>query len=111
MSKRLLMFFFCAAIPLAAFGQDCVPSDALWAKPRTGAAILADSGIRSCVLPLLNNMQASLTLRHTPDEEAVSRAEDLRWWLVAMGLEPDRIRLAAHPDNAQPLVLELTEPK
>ncbi len=110
MSKRLLPLAL-AAMPLAAFGQDCVPSEALWAKPRSGAAILADSGLRGCVLPLLNNTQAVLTLRHTPDEEGVSRAEDLRWWLVALGLDPDRIRLAASAGDARPLILELTEPK
>lgn len=106
------IFCFClAAFSLAAFGRDCVPSDELWSKPRNAASILADEGIRECVAPLLKNAKMQLRLRHASDEEAQLRASDLRWWLIALGLEPDRIALAEDPKARDPLLLELTEPK
>lgn len=109
--KRALLWLLLSAIPLAAFGRDCVPSDDLWSKPLNAASVLADKGIRDCVLPFLQNKQAQLTLHHAADEEAILRAADLRWWLVALGLEPERIALAQGPNTDTPLIVELTEPK
>ncbi|TCS72430.1 hypothetical protein EDC61_10584 [Sulfuritortus calidifontis] len=111
MRTPLWLGFLLCAFPLAALGRDCVPSDELWSKPRNAAVVLADPAIRECVLPFLQSGQARLTLRHAPDEEAQLRAADLRWWLIALGLEPDRIALAEATKATDPLVLELTEPK
>ncbi|MEW5891549.1 MAG: hypothetical protein AB1697_00180 [Pseudomonadota bacterium] len=108
---RALLCLLACAFPLAAFARDCVPSDELWSKPRTAAAVLAEPGLRECVLPFLQSDQARLTLRHAPDEEAQLRAADLRWWLIALGLPPDRIALTQTAKATEPLVLELTEPK
>lgn len=106
------IFCLClAAFSLAAFGRDCVPSDELWSEPRNAASILADKGIRECVQPLLDQPDARLRLRHAPDEDAQLRAADLRWWLIALGLEPERIALAQDPKATLPLVLEQTESK
>lgn len=108
---RAPLWLLLCAFPLAAFGRDCVPSDELWSKPRNAASVLADTAVRECVLPFLRNDQARLILRHAPDEEAQLRAADLRWWLIALGLEPDRIALTETATATEPLVLELTEPK
>lgn len=108
---RALFCLWLAAFSLAAFGRDCVPSDELWSKPRNAASILADEGIRECVAPLLKDAKTQLRLRHAPDEEAQLRAADLRWWLIALGLEPNRIALAEDPKLKDSLLLELTESK
>ena len=106
---RALFCLWLAAFSLAAFGRDCVPSDELWSKPRNAASILADKAIRQCVSPLLEDAGARLRLRHAPDEEAQLRAADLRWWLIALGLEPNRVALAEDRKATEPLILELTE--
>lgn len=108
---RAIFCLWLAAFSLAAFGRDCVPSDELWSKPRNAASILGEKAIRKCVLPLLDNADATLRLRHAPDEDAQWRAADLRWWLIALGLEPGRIALVEDPKATEPLVLELTETK
>lgn len=106
------IFCLClAGFSLAAFGGDCVPSDELWSKPRSAATILADKGIRECVLPMLGKSNALLRLRHATDEDSQWRASDLRWWLIALGLEPDRVVLEPNAKATEPLVLELTETK
>lgn len=111
MNQARAILLLATMFPLAAFGQDCVPSEALWAQPRSGAAIVADSGVRDCVAGLLAMPAARLTVRHLPDEEAASRAAELRWWLIALGVAPARIGLSEEISAIEPLVLELTEPK
>lgn len=108
---RALFCLCLAGFSLAAFGRDCVPSDELWSKPRNAASILGEKAIRQCVLPMLDDAGAGLRLHHAPDEEAQWRAADLRWWLIALGLEPGRIALAEDRKATEPLVLELTETK
>lgn len=108
---RAIFCLYLAAFSLAAFGRDCVPSDELWSKPRNAASILADKGIRECVLPMLDQPDARLHMLFAPDEDAQLRAADLRWWLIALGLEPERIALVEAPKATTPLVLELMESK
>lgn len=66
-----------------------------WAAPRTAERVLGLAGVAAAVRALLAAPQATLVLNHPATEAGTLWAEDLRDWLVALGVEPRRIDLAA----------------
>jgi hypothetical protein len=83
-----------------------VPAE-LWDRPRAGRAVMAVPAIRQALNALLASPEAHLTVRHPPGPEAASQAEELRAWLVAHAVEPERILLRGDLQPRHPLQLEI----
>lgn len=81
----------------------------LWDRPRAAQVILAHPAIREAVAAYHVRDGRPLRVVHGERQEALLQAEELRAWLLALGLEPGRVSLRRDPAAAV-LRLEVTEP-
>ena len=102
------------AIILAAFwiapcgAQTIELSPEFWLAPRSGQAVRDNPQLQAAVAVYLQAAQARVRLHHQKRDESTAQAEELRGWLIALGIEADRINL--EDDNSvEPIKLEITE--
>lgn len=91
----------------AAAAPECPVPVTLWDRPRSGAAILATESLRPCVLALDERPGARLAIRHAPSVESALQAEELRSWLAALAVDPERIELVPDLGPREPLRLDV----
>jgi hypothetical protein len=82
-----------------------------WARPRSGRTVAAFPGLAGLVAQLESAPDKHLALRFAPGDEAVLWAEELRAWLVALGLPSARLALEPGSPDADRLMLELRSPR
>ncbi|MEO1766060.1 hypothetical protein [Thiobacter aerophilum] len=95
-------------LPWAAAGQDFTVPESFWLAPRSGPAIIAEPAIAQAVHRFLDHPGAQLILHHGRNDEASAQAEELRGWLIALGIEADVIQLLADGSSGRPLRIEVT---
>ena len=66
-----------------------------WSRPRTGDAVAAMPTVREAVRTWSQTSGAELAIRHPRGEAGVLWAEELRDWLVALGVPADAVALDA----------------
>jgi hypothetical protein len=102
--------FLIASLSSASWaGSSCVVPEALWQAPRSGEAVLREAGIGPCVNLLLDTPRARLVIRHGSGDASSSRAAELRYWLLALGLEKERLLLDGRQAGEAPLQVEVLE--
>jgi hypothetical protein len=79
----------------------------LWDRPRSGRAVIAVPAVRQAMATLLARPEARLAVHHPPGAESTLQAEELKAWLVAHALDPERITLNADLPARQALQLEI----
>lgn len=92
MIRWLVCTFLFAATPAMA-QSFAVPAE-FWMAPRSGEAVRAEPAVRRAVetyLALPN--KRSIGIRHQRRDESIAQAEELRGWLIALGIDADRIVL------------------
>jgi hypothetical protein len=62
-----------------------------WARPRHGEWLVAHPALSAALNKLQQSPQSVLQLRYPGGDEGVLWAEELQAWLVALGLESERI--------------------
>jgi hypothetical protein len=92
-------------------GLTCEVPEVLWQAPRSGQAIVRQAGIGPCVDRVLELSRARLLIHHGSGDASSSRAAELRYWLMALGLEKGRIMLDAYQTGEAPLLVEVLEEK
>lgn len=75
------------------------------AQPRDSIAVSRHPVLRTAVTPLLQDPYATLRLRYPGGDEGSLRAGELRAWLVALGIEAERIAL--QPGSSAPDRIDL----
>lgn len=77
-----------------------------WARPRSGAMVAGLEPVRAAVAAWAAEPERRLVIRHAGGEAGTLWAVELRDWLVALGVPPDRVetRPGAEPYR---LALEL----
>jgi len=80
-------------------------SSAEWAGPRSAERILQMDGLRKPVREVLSSQTNRLRLRFPGGDEGRLWVEELRSWLWALGLAPERIEL--RPGSSAKDVIEL----
>ena len=83
-----------AVPPVAARGMASVPED-MWDRPRSADAVRELAPIRVAVGALLQTPGAALVIRHARGQNEQMKAEELRSWLVALGVDESRIEVTA----------------
>ena len=79
-----------------------------WLAPRSGQTVRDNSQLQSMVAIYLQSPLARVRLHHQKRDESSAQAEELRGWLIALGIEADRIDL--EDDNpVDPIKLEIME--
>lgn len=67
--------------------------DEVWDRPRSADVIRLLPAVRAAVAALAGTPRASLVIRHGRGQNEGLRAEELRHWLVALAIEPERIAI------------------
>ena len=66
----------------------------LWLDARSGESIAANPVIAGAVRRMIDRPQATLAIYHTRDDESLVRAEELRGWLISLGVDASRLSLS-----------------
>ena len=77
----------------------------LWSSPRQGDNVTRMSPVAAAVAELIQREHSELVLRHPGGEEGVLWVQELRAWLVSLGIESERIAL--EPGSPRSDVIEL----
>jgi len=84
-----------------------VPSE-LWLMPRSGQTVRDNAQLQRALAVYFQLVQPRVRLHYRKSDEAAAQAEELRGWLIALGIDAERIDLVE--DNpAGPIKLEITE--
>lgn len=78
-----------------------VPGE-FWLSPRSGQAVRAEPKLQQAFSIYLQSDTVRLRLHHQKRDESTAQAEELRGWLIALGVEAERIELA--DDNTLNLI-------
>lgn len=65
----------------------------MWARPRTGQAVLAMPPVRAAVQNLIQTADSRLLIRYPGGDEGSIWAEELQSWLISLGIEPTLIEM------------------
>ena len=105
MPRSLFLITLLLCSTLAAGQSPYTLSSAEWAGPRSAERILKMDGIRKPVREVLSSEANRLRLRYPGGDEGRLWVEELRSWLWALGLAPERIDL--RPGSSAIDVIEL----
>lgn len=91
MLKRICVLLLMLSPAFEALGETWEISAAEWARPRHGTWLLQQPALSAAVKQIQQNPASVLQIRYPGGDEGVLWAEELQSWLVALGLESDRI--------------------
>lgn len=78
-----------------------------WSRPRRGEALVDMPALNDTISGYLREPGQVVVIRHPGEEEGQLWAEELRGWLVALGIESSHIRIDATP-SSQSDIIELS---
>lgn len=78
-----------------------------WAQPRNGDWLVAHPALQGPLVQLQQFPQRELQLRYPGGDEGVLWVEELQAWLVALGLEPERIETLPGSGGERVIQLEV----
>jgi len=96
-----------AASSVAADTKTVTVPVELWDRPRSGRIVIRLPAVQQTVASLMADPASRLVIRHASGSEPAVQAEEIRAWLVAHGVDPDRLDLRADLAPRQPVQLEI----
>lgn len=105
MISRMLTAWCLLLATGASSAQTAVVAPELWDRPRSARAVLGEAAIKQSVQAYLAQPAARIVIRHPPSRAL--EAEELRSWLVALAVEPQRIALLGDLKPGAPLTIEV----
>lgn len=104
--SRFIIFAICIFTSVSVFADEIKLLHANeWSIPKQASTILAMPAINSSMLKLQKNMSSTLKLKYPGGDEGTLWANELRSWLIALGLSSKRIELV--PGSAISTTIEL----
>lgn len=91
----------------AAAESFVVPAE-LWLAPRSGQAVRDNAQLNKAFAAYFQLAQPRVRLHHHKRDESSAQAEELRGWLIALGIEAGRIELVEDSPTDQ-LTLDITD--
>ena len=88
--------------------QSVVVPAELWLAPRSGQVIRNNAQISKALDSYFQLAQARVRLHHHKRDESSAQAEELRGWLIALGIEASRIELVEDSPTDQ-LTLDIKD--
>lgn len=79
----------------------------LWDRPRSARTVMAEAAVRQAVNGYLAHPAARLVIHHAAAQEVLLQAEELKSWLVALAVEPQRIAFQNDLKSGEPLRIEI----
>lgn len=95
----------------AVMAQSCEVPQALWERPRSGMDVLAQPALRQCVQAWMKKPAAQLVIHHSASDESQLQAAELRYWLIALAIDGDRIELMEDLRQNELMNMEIREPQ
>ncbi len=92
MKRLLILLSLLLLTPLAHAWQGSL-SAAEWARPRSGAALVRMPVLQQAVTALRAQPESHLQLRYPGGDTGSMWAQELKAWLVALGVVSERIEL------------------
>jgi len=106
MLKTSLFLLLFLLLPLAVPAEQAVVITSVeWTRPRSGESLTRLPALADAVKRLLDTRAGRLVVRYPGGEEGILWGEELRGWLVALGIDSSQIDLM--PGTARPDTLEL----
>lgn len=93
-------------IPLSLFADRVTITADQWARPRTGEAIASLGTLNKLIEALDRQPEAQIVIRYAADENGTLWAEELRSWLVSLGIASRRITLSAGLEKSDIIIVE-----
>jgi hypothetical protein len=106
--SRLFAVLFMLLMPVAAGAEVYAVPAQFWLSPRSGEIVRAEPMVAQAVQRFLVRPRARLVLHHAREDESMAHAEELRGWLIALGLEAQRIELAETGGVDRTVKIEVT---
>lgn len=101
----------CIVLPFfplpAAAEAFAVPSE-LWGAPRSGQALRDHPQLKKAFAVYFQLTQPHVRLHHHKRDESSAQAEELRGWLIALGIDAERIELVEDSPTDQ-LTLDIRD--
>ena len=96
------------SVALSAAAAESFPVPvALWDRPRSGQIVLELAAVKQAVDAYLAAPDVRLIIHHPPGQASLLEAEELRAWLVALSISPDRVGLKNDLARGDALTLEV----
>lgn len=93
MIRIIVFLLLCFAEPLWAQQSPWVISALDWAKPRTAQELIRDPTLAPAIRMLVDLPQSRLEIHYPGGDEGSLWASELRGWLIALAIDPERIEL------------------
>jgi len=93
MVRTALILALLWAAPAVAETRTFTIDAELWSAPRTGAALVRMEPLREAVTELMRRPGGHIVVRYPGGEAGQLWAQELRAWLVALGVASSRIEL------------------
>lgn len=77
-----------------------------WSRPRSGERVIALAPVQNLMRYLDEKTTEIVVIRYAGGDEGLLWAEELRGWLIALGIPGNRVRLHAGLPDSNRLVLE-----
>ena len=106
MIARILLLMLLIA-PAAHAQTFEVPAE-LWDRPRTARAVLDQDNVKRAVAAALAQPEAQIVIHHSPGQEPLVQAEELRSWLAALAIDSRRTVLRGDAAPGATITLEIT---
>lgn len=103
--KRILLIGLCGGV-LPAYAEQYEITSDQWARPRSGGRIIAFEPLQKLVRHLDEQASDVVVIRYAGGDEGLLWAEELRGWIIALGISGDRVRLHAGMPDRDRLLLE-----
>ncbi|MFQ6021641.1 MAG: hypothetical protein ACE5NW_02865 [Acidiferrobacterales bacterium] len=104
----MLQFFVLVALltPTSLLAERITITADQWARPRSGEAIVGLAGLNKLIEALDSRPDTHILIRHAAGENGTLWAEELRSWLVSLGVPSRRITLSVGLDQNDAIVVE-----
>lgn len=94
MKLRGWIFFIGLIGVVPAMAQSfSLPAD-FWLTPRSGASVRTEPQLQQIVKTYLKSDKTRIRVLHQKRDESIAQAEELRGWLIALGVDAARIELS-----------------
>ena len=88
----LALFALSPSIVWAAAERYALPAQ-FWLNARSGQSVAAEPALARAVQRFVERPRALLIIHHSREDESLAQAEELRGWLIALGVEAGRVSL------------------
>lgn len=103
--SALLLCPLLAATP--AMAAEWTLSLADWDRPRSARALLGLTPLAAMMAAYMHVPDQVIVLDHGPEEMDILWSQELRGWLIALGVDSDHIRVEQQPIAADSLIMRL----